>query len=86
MIQFERVFDKTARGDARARAMELADAVAKGEAKPRRLFGRLSKFQSVRMDSNHFLLLTAKPGVVRVYGVCKRESIKFEALERAGRG
>ena len=78
MVQFER----SARGEVRAKAMEVADMVARGAIKPRRLVGRLSRFSTARIDSQRMLVLVAKPGLVRVLGVCKRESIKFEALSK----
>ncbi len=84
MVQFEKLFEKTARGDVRLKAMEVADRVAKGLEKPVKLRGRLSRFSSVRIDSQRFLLLSAKPSLIRVLGVCIRESIKFEVLYERG--
>ncbi len=82
MIRFERSFERSARGEVRARAMEVADAVARGEARARRLVGRLSRYSVARIDSQRMLVVELRHSLLRVIGVCRRESIKFEALSR----
>ncbi len=82
-IEFDRLFEKTAGKGDREKAMEIAERILRGDKQGvRKLLGRLGRYHYVRLDEHRYLVLRIGAGIVKVVAVCRRYSVKYEAMRK----